>query len=84
MARLRGPFPCDRKRAGRVRVKPVTRREWQEAADCACFALALHSAYQYGILTGPAIDTRRCYRVLAEAAKLNIRPLPLKEILARA
>ena len=56
---------------------PQTREEWQDAADCADWALALDSARQYGLVTGgPRVYVERCEGILKLAAERGIRPHP--------
>ncbi len=54
---------------------PVTRAEWQDAADAAYGALCLDSARQYGLVTGgPGVDVERCEQILRSAKSIGITP----------
>lgn len=63
MARKRPPF------------NPLTRKQWQEAADAAHFMLALDSCRQYGFITGgPEVNVDRCVWILEQAKERGICP----------
>lgn len=56
---------------------PVTREEWQEAADFAEVLLTIDSARLYGLITGgPEVDLDRCRELLDRALELGISPRP--------
>ena len=58
---------------------PRTRREWQEAVDCAHELLVLDSARQYGLITGgPEANVDRCLEIIDKAARKGIRPKEIK------
>jgi hypothetical protein len=48
--------------------------EWQEAVDLAEALLAVDSAEQYGLVTGPKVNTERCELILRSGAQLGYRP----------
>ncbi|MGH2556393.1 MAG: hypothetical protein ACRDHO_11825, partial [Actinomycetota bacterium] len=50
---------------------PQTPEEWQEAVDAAVFCLGLHAAQFYGLVTGPAVDIKRCERLIEMAADVD-------------
>lgn len=58
--------------------QPMSRQEWQEAADAADACLALEAARQYGLVTGgPAVNVARCEEILVMARDGHgIRPRP--------
>lgn len=65
---------------GRPRINPRTPGEWQEAVNAARDALALDSAFQYGLVensdgsTESPVNVGRCLRILAEGKRRGIVP----------
>lgn len=54
---------------------PVSREEWQDAADAAHGALTLEAARQYGLVTGgPGVNVGRCQEILRKARALGVTP----------
>jgi hypothetical protein len=60
---------------------PHTPAEWQEAVNAAEFGLILDSCYQYGLLTGPKVDTARCLMILERGRGLGIKAAPHAELI---
>ena len=58
------------------RLVPGTSQEWQEAVNLAEFLLLVHSARQYGLITGgPEVNVDRCVDMLARGARHGYRPV---------
>lgn len=68
------------RKIGHGRINPRTKAEWQEAVNTAHWALAVDSAFQYGLIqwsdgsTESAINVDRCLRLLEQGKKRGLVP----------
>ena len=62
---------------------PVTREEWQAAADVSSFLLLLDSAEQYGLVTGPKVNVERAEELLSRAKAMGIIPSNFEKLIKR-
>ena len=62
---------------------PVTREEWQTAADVSSFLLLLDSAEKYGLVDGPRVNVERAEDLLNRAKAMGIYPAGFEKLVKR-